>query len=60
MPTITVVDPLVAVLLGAVVFDEHLRHSPLAVVGEVLFLALLAVAGVALSRLERPMIEPSS
>lgn len=60
LPAITVVDPLVAVLIGVVVFDEHLRHTPLAVVGEVLFLALLAVAGVALSRLERPMIERAS
>jgi hypothetical protein len=53
LPAITVVDPLIAVLIGVVVFDEHLRHTPAAVVGEVLFLALLAVAGVALSRLER-------
>jgi drug/metabolite transporter (DMT)-like permease len=49
----TVVDPLVAILLGVPVFDEHLRHSPRAVVGEVLFLALLAVAAVGLGRMER-------
>lgn len=54
LPPITVVDPLVAVLLGVVVFDEHLRHSPVAVLGEAVFLGLLAVSGVALGRLERP------
>jgi drug/metabolite transporter (DMT)-like permease len=55
LPAITVVDPLVAVLLGVIVFDEHLRQSPAAVAGEVLFLALLGIAGVALGRLERPL-----
>lgn len=54
LPAITVVDPLLAILLGVVVFDERLRHGPAAIAGEVLFLGLLATAGVALSRLERP------
>lgn len=54
LPAITVVDPLVAVLIGVAVFDDHLRHSVGAVVGEVLFLAVLAVAGIALGQLERP------
>lgn len=55
LPAITVVDPLVAILLGVVVFDERLRHGPGAVVGEVVFLTVLALAAVALSRLERPV-----
>lgn len=53
LPAITVVDPLVAILLGIVVFDEHLRHTAPAIVGEVVALALLSVAALRLSRLER-------
>jgi drug/metabolite transporter (DMT)-like permease len=53
LPAITVVDPLAAILLGVVVFDEALRHSLPAIFGEVMSLAMLAVAAVNLSRLER-------
>jgi hypothetical protein len=53
LPAITVVNPLVAILLGVMVFDERLRHSPLAIFGEVLFLGMLALATVSLSRLEQ-------
>jgi drug/metabolite transporter (DMT)-like permease len=53
LPAITVVDPLVAILLGVIVFDENLRHTPPAILGEIAFLAMLALAAVNLSRLER-------
>jgi drug/metabolite transporter (DMT)-like permease len=53
LPAIAVVDPLVAVLLGIAVFDENLRHSLPAILGEVVFLALLAVGAFNLARLER-------
>jgi hypothetical protein len=53
LPAITVVDPVVSVLFGVLVFDENLRHTPLAITGEVLTLGLLAAAAFNLSRLER-------
>jgi drug/metabolite transporter (DMT)-like permease len=53
LPAIAVVDPLVAILLGITVFDEHLRHSLPAIIGEVVFLGLLAAGGINLARLER-------
>jgi drug/metabolite transporter (DMT)-like permease len=53
LPAITVVNPLVAILLGVLVFDENLRHSLPAILGEVVFLAVLALAAVNLSRLEQ-------
>jgi drug/metabolite transporter (DMT)-like permease len=53
LPAMMTVDPLVSVLLAVLVFDENLRHTPLAITGEVFFLLLLAVAVYNLSRLER-------
>jgi drug/metabolite transporter (DMT)-like permease len=53
LPAVAVVDPLVAILLGITVFDEHLRHSLPAIIGEVVFLGLLAAGGINLARLER-------
>jgi drug/metabolite transporter (DMT)-like permease len=53
LPAIAVVDPLVSVLIGVIVFDEHLRHTPAAIVGEVVCLGLLALSGINLSRLEQ-------
>jgi drug/metabolite transporter (DMT)-like permease len=52
LPAIAVVDPLVAILLGITVFDENLRHSPPAIIGEVVFLGLLTLGGLNLTRLE--------
>jgi drug/metabolite transporter (DMT)-like permease len=51
LPAIVVVDPLVAILLGITVFDEELRHSPPAIIGEVVLLGLLALGGLNLARL---------
>jgi hypothetical protein len=53
LPAITVVDPLLAVLFGVVIYDENLRHTPLAIVCEFGFLALLAVAATVLTRLRQ-------
>jgi drug/metabolite transporter (DMT)-like permease len=49
-PGFTIVDPLVASLLGVFVFREHLRLQPLAVLVEVVALAALVSGVVALSR----------
>ena len=53
LPAITVVNPLVAILLGVIVFDENLRHTAPAILGEVVLLGMLALAAVNLSRLEQ-------
>jgi hypothetical protein len=53
LPAITVVNPLVSILLGVLVFDENLRHTAPAILGEVVFLGMLALAAVNLSRLEQ-------
>jgi drug/metabolite transporter (DMT)-like permease len=59
LPVIAVVDPLVAILLGITVFDEQLRHTLPAILGEVVFLGMLAVGGITLARLEHtPEAEP--
>jgi drug/metabolite transporter (DMT)-like permease len=49
-PGLTVVDPLVASLLGVTLFGERLDHHPLALAGEVLALGLLIASVVLLSR----------
>jgi hypothetical protein len=53
LPAITVVDPLLSVLLGVIIYDENLRHTPLAITGEVGFLGLLTLAATALVRLHQ-------
>jgi drug/metabolite transporter (DMT)-like permease len=59
LPAIAVVGPLVAILLGITVFDENLRHSPPAIIGQLVSLGLLTIAGINLARLERvPEDEP--
>jgi drug/metabolite transporter (DMT)-like permease len=49
-PGLTVVDPLVASLLGVILFRERLDHQPLNLAGEVLALGLLIASVVLLSR----------
>jgi drug/metabolite transporter (DMT)-like permease len=59
LPAIAVVGALVAILLGITVFDENLRHSSPAIIGQVVSLGLLTIAGINLARLERvPEDEP--
>jgi len=49
-PGLTVVDPLVASLLGVILFGERLDHHPVILAGEVLALGLLIASVVLLSR----------
>lgn len=50
LPSMTVANPIVSILLGTLAFGEHLATAPLAVVGEVLGLAALSVGVFALAR----------
>jgi hypothetical protein len=43
-------QPLLAVLLGVIVYDENLRHTPWAITTEAGFLVLFTAATVALTR----------
>jgi hypothetical protein len=49
-PGLTVVDPLVASLLGVVLFGERVDYGPMALLGELLALSLLVISVVFLSR----------
>jgi hypothetical protein len=49
-PGLTIVDPLVASLLGVILFGERLDHNPVALVGEVVAVVVLVVSVVVLSR----------
>lgn len=49
-PGLTLVDPIVASALGVVLFGEHLDVTPLAALGEVCAVGLIAVSVIALSR----------
>lgn len=54
LPVSTTVNPILGVVLGAAVYNENLRHSPVAIVGELGCLALLTVSAMALTRLTAP------
>lgn len=54
-PGLTIVDPLVASLLGVTLFNEHLNHGPLHLVGEAMAGLVLIVSVVLLSR--SPLIQ---
>lgn len=49
-PSLTIVDPLVASLLGVLLFKDRIRHDPLELVGESIALLVLAAGVVAISR----------
>jgi drug/metabolite transporter (DMT)-like permease len=49
-PGLTIVDPLIASVLGVVLFGERLDFAPLALVGELVALAVLVSSVVLLSR----------
>jgi drug/metabolite transporter (DMT)-like permease len=49
-PGLTIVDPLVASLLGVVLFGERLNHHPAALAGEVVAIVVLVISVVLLSR----------
>ena len=50
LPTLSTVDPIVSVIIGAVVFDEPFRHSPPALGVELVGLVAIIVPIVALTR----------
>lgn len=52
LPVVSTVNPVLGVLVGATVYDENVRHSPLALCAEAGFLMLLVAATVVLTRLE--------
>jgi drug/metabolite transporter (DMT)-like permease len=52
LPAITIVDPLVSIVLGVVVYDDHLRRAAPALAGALACLAVFVVAAVILTRLE--------
>jgi drug/metabolite transporter (DMT)-like permease len=49
-PGFTILDPLTAAFLGVVLYDEHLRTSPLALTAEALALGALAAGAATLTR----------
>jgi drug/metabolite transporter (DMT)-like permease len=51
LPSIATVDPLASIVLGILVYDEHVRHGPGALTAEVLCLALLCATAIYLSRI---------
>ncbi len=57
-PGLTIVDPLVASVLGVVLFGERLDFAPLALVGELVALAVLVSSVVLLSR--SPLVRDES
>ncbi|MDQ2725343.1 MAG: DMT family transporter [Actinomycetota bacterium] len=52
LPAITTVDPLASLVIGVVVYDEQLRHGPMALAGIAAGLAVVVVATLALTRSE--------
>src|SRR6185437_9560141 len=54
-PGLTIVDPLVASLLGVTLFGEHIRYSPAHLAGEVVAVIILVASVVLLSR--SPLIQ---
>jgi drug/metabolite transporter (DMT)-like permease len=50
LPAIMTVDPIVSVVIGVAVFDEHFRNGPAAPLGEAVGLALVVMAAGGLTR----------
>ncbi|MDQ2726226.1 MAG: DMT family transporter, partial [Actinomycetota bacterium] len=50
LPAITTLDPLASLVIGVVVYDEQLRHGPLALVGAAVGLTIVVIATLALTR----------
>ena len=52
LPTMTVVDPVVSIAIGALAFHERIAADPVAVIAEVLGLAIMSVGVFMLARVE--------
>ncbi len=50
LPAIMAVDPIVSLVIGVAVFDEHFRSGPVALLGEAVGLALVLIAAGGLTR----------
>jgi hypothetical protein len=50
LPAIMTVDPIVSLVIGVAVFDEHFRNGPAALLGEAVGLALVVMAAGGLTR----------
>ncbi len=57
-PGLTIVDPLVASMLGVALCGERLNHHPVVLVGEFVAVALLILSVVMLSR--SPLVQEGS
>lgn len=50
LPPMTMADPIVAVIVGVLVFDEHLAHSPATIVLEGLSVAAVCISTIRVAR----------
>lgn len=57
-PGLTIVDPLVASILGVFLFRDRIRHDPIELLGEAVALAILVIGVVILSH--SPLVQGSS
>ncbi|MEO7070991.1 MAG: DMT family transporter [Nostocoides sp.] len=60
LPVIATVDPLLSVALGVSIYDEQLRAGPVELAAEAVLLLGLAVAAIALSRLNADSDQPTT
>jgi uncharacterized protein involved in response to NO len=56
LPAIITVGPIVSLVIGVAVFDEHFRDGPAALVGEAVALALVVIAAGGLTRSGPPPV----
>lgn len=54
LPAIATIDPLLSIVIGVVIYDEHIRRGPLSGPGLIVLLVLLVVSVVQLTRSPRP------
>jgi multidrug transporter EmrE-like cation transporter len=52
LPIMTTLNPVVSLVIGIAVFDEHFRNAPMDLLGEGVALALIVAAAVSLTRSE--------
>jgi drug/metabolite transporter (DMT)-like permease len=60
LPAIAVAEPLVAIIIAQALFGEHIDHSALAVVGELLGLLLMVVGVIRLGRHQAPAADTAA
>ncbi|MGX7677761.1 DMT family transporter [Jatrophihabitans sp. DSM 45814] len=60
LPATATVDPLLSIVVGVVVYNEHVRHGPFSGAGLLGLLVILGVAVIQLCRLEAPKLVSSN